>query len=807
MAHHPYISSMYYKCILEINGEIINATTDLKNWDEVETALKRSGMNGVVRSYSSSFSFVGNSCWKLFRAFTNGGVRASSSVSIQLLNKNLEWEDYFDCELDMSSAKYNGTTFEVNAFDNSISAKLNAAKSTKFEFPVSELTTEKVTFDRIMMNNWGKSVITPIINDDFGTNTEYLKINSSWATLPIYVENTSIPIKRVIEIADQEQESIDWRDSTYYQKPTNKNGSGNRWSYFLYAKDNANVNIKVGFKATATYNLVSPERYYGDTKLKVGLFVFNENGYSRTIKIESITGEQMSIAGTKCHIDFTYNGMVELSKGESISLMVRVPYDDGYAQQSGSMESIFTFGSYGESLYYEASDFTIKASWQDIGQPVTFDGIRPAVLLDRIVKEICGSTSSGAIAMNGNARLANTILCPAECIRQFGEAKVYTTFNNFVNFMEAVFGYTYTIEGERVVFRHRDEIFERVVTKNIKENTDFQLSVDNSMLFSAVEIGNEKIDYDEENGLYEYNFKQTYRTGLSHTSNTLMLSPDYRLDCFGVEYLAEKIEDNTKDDDSDDDIFAIMLSGNKPDTSINVELREYVGSLAKVTTIRGAFNVKYHPRYCIEANKLYIGAFANRLEYASSAGNSDVTFNSDRVDGNIDITDKKYTPYTISFKTNDYSLPELFNGAIKLTKDDVDYHGWITSLKTNPTKEKNGNYTIMVADPSYSFEEKPEPEPVSRITIDFSAYNEIRMPDRELVATHLEYTASAPVAYNVMFEVMVENPEGDAEIVKAYLSVGESHVRKQIPLGYNEIKHITIEEQEEDDDTIYDVRF
>ena len=82
-------------------------------------------------------------------------------------------------------------------------------------------------------------------------------------------------------------------------------------------------------------------------------------------------------------------------------------------------------------------------------------------------------------------------------------------------------------EGEKVpyvVFKHRDEVFGSTNLKTIHSISEPEYSVDSSRIYSEIEIGYEKQDYDlGNNGNDEFNFSTTYTTGVTLNNSKLSL--------------------------------------------------------------------------------------------------------------------------------------------------------------------------------------------------------------------------------------------------------------------------------------------
>jgi hypothetical protein len=110
-----------------------------------------------------------------------------------------------------------------------------------------------------------------------------------------------------------------------------------------------------------------------------------------------------------------------------------------------------------------------------------------------------------------------------------------------------------------VSFIHRDKLFGSTVAHHFTDDEfrDFDATVQQSLLFSTVNVGYDKQDYDSVNGRDEFHFTNQYATGLTRTDNTLDLISPYRADAYGIEFLVLKRGENTTDNKSDEDVFIV----------------------------------------------------------------------------------------------------------------------------------------------------------------------------------------------------------------------------------------------------------
>lgn len=110
------------------------------------------------------------------------------------------------------------------------------------------------------------------------------------------------------------------------------------------------------------------------------------------------------------------------------------------------------------------------------------------------------------------------------------------------------------------------------------------------------------------------------------------------------------------------------------------------------------FNAVYSPRYMIEANRKFIGAFTNTLDFASSDGNSDVVIDgvSEKTDIQLTEGERLFTVGEVSVESGDMKAPDDLTGLISIEKGGETYHGYIKDGKFNYGRSEAAKYTLIV---------------------------------------------------------------------------------------------------------------
>ena len=108
------------------------------------------------------------------------------------------------------------------------------------------------------------------------------------------------------------------------------------------------------------------------------------------------------------------------------------------------------------------------------------------------------------------------------------------------------------------------------------------------------------------------------------------------------------------------------------------------------------FNVMYNQRAMLLANSKYIGISADKLEFTSSDGNSDVVINNIALKDNFVISEKLATCGKVGFNTYDEVIPSPVDGIITLVKDEYLYKGFLSEADGQIERFDGLKYELIV---------------------------------------------------------------------------------------------------------------
>ena len=642
---------MFYKCEIIIGGTPYGVTDYLKNWEDIVVSYKRDNYDGIVRSYTDKFEFFGGARRLIMDEYERNYLKANAVVVVYARNNSWEWNEVFRCALNFTTLSDDGFVASINAVDDSVAALIKAKKGTQYEYVVKEVKDgTSLLYDGLEMTN---SVVMSIPPND--TDSDKIAIgmeDNGFYTLPLYADTSEIVRKNEIEITDQMESS--YTESEWLSEEP----------YFFKNKSKQHLIVKLKMLMLVSCNSTAEEQnnrfvIAGSAKGKLPLqyfsFVFPKNTASFSHHIE-------------------------------VDTLVVVPPSYGI--------QMYFHSQYGKSSVL-ISEVREKPSitWMSRRDAVSMDVVQPSTLLNRLLKSMNGGKEglTGVIVPSGERRLDNAMILAAESARQMPGAKIYSSFTQFCNWMSAVFGYVYDINGNTVTFRPRKDYFGEEVVKEIKDYNGYQMNVNSSLVYSQVNVGYEKQDYDSVNGKDEFRFTHRYTTGITMSDGKLELISPYRADAYGIEFLALQAGEETTDNSSDTGVFFVCAQKSG---------WQYV--LDRSTPISGVispssmFNVMYAPTTMVEANKDYLGGFIEELDYASSDGNSEVVIDGQPENRNLTIEGGLFSVEEVEIETSDVGLPEDLTGVVQFEHQGKLMQGYFRKIDSQYTKVKNSKIQLIM---------------------------------------------------------------------------------------------------------------
>lgn len=645
------------KAVLLIGGKRYDVTDHLKNWEDVEISAKRKDIGGVVRSFSNKFEFVKGAYDLLEAEYLSNYTKASAILVIGVLNDSWGYNEKFRCKLDFSTYQSDGYTISINAIDDSVASIINANKSQVYDIPVSELKEDTLYYDRIKLLNKSTMYITPNFENELMPDYDRfmaLRLQSRETLLPLAYGEISTPVKGVMEVYDVGM------DIPY-------DNAGKTGYFALCLVDKIEINLRI--------------------RMVVDLL---------TTAVTSLHIRHMS-ADNKLKSDKA----ILLSKDGSSAGVTSVDESLSYAMRDGDrlIAYILCVTSIGEDIdeiIKISRDYDFYIDYSARNKPVNIDAFSPKKLLSSLLSRI-GVSLSGDIV---SGSMPIPWMMAAESVRGIKDAKVHTSFSKFCDFAKALLGYDYEILDNSVRFRHMNDFFVNE-TKELDHVSNMELSVDESLIYSGVEIGFDKQDYDEINGRDEFHFKSSFSTGLDIKDNILSLISPYRADCYGLEFLANERDEESKDTDSDNDIF--IVHARKDGDRLVLVREENGGAIYAVTGVLfpdTIFNASYSPRNMLLVNKERLGICTDYLSFTASDGNSSISIGgvSETLPISLPVNDRRIRIDKVSLETPGLSpFPGNYRGKLSFSYAGRSYEGWVSEITEKIGKYQTASYSLILS--------------------------------------------------------------------------------------------------------------
>lgn len=248
-------------------------------------------------------------------------------------------------------------------------------------------------------------------------------------------------------------------------------------------------------------------------------------------------------------------------------------------------------------------------------------------------------------------------------------------------------------EASVVRFMHRSDLFHNKVVKTLESVNEFGFSVDKSRIYSGVNVGYDKQDYESENrGRDEWNFENYYLTGVELTESKLDLKCPYRADCYGMEELVLK-RNEEESTDSDEDVFIVKCLASTDNGKWKIDRSLTITGTYTDSVFNGAFS----PIYMVEANRGYIASFCDALKLSMTRGCRDVVIGNDSVvkDFAFLASERLFKCGKIEVSTDDLDMSDDKDGLIEFVLNGCRYTGYLQSVEQMCQHDETLEYELI----------------------------------------------------------------------------------------------------------------
>jgi len=376
---------------------------------------------------------------------------ASAILEVLTMNDSWEFEKQFECPLDFSSIEWESNTIRINAVDNSLAALIKANKSTKYELQVG---TQVPTHGNLRVT---RLPMKETLTYGFTQGTSYedsedITVTFNQGERP-WVGNidSEVVINHAVYWKDDQEDEPnsymlkiikDVQINFSYKFGYRSNKTTNAVDFALYIKRGGSVVTDYACGHAATCGMYYLGSFHSKSELpdtsqpiQVGDKDARYNCYAL------INGIVLLCVFKEGRFEWEETGksedeyfLVEQSGTATLDLKAG---DVVYIGIQGMMSTVAT-------VRFTHSEFVFD--WMAVGDDTYVDVCKPM----SVAKSILGSMVGGAMNVHVeiseyDPRIANTYIMAAESVRSIPSAKLYTSFNEFCDWMETVFGYVYYI--------------------------------------------------------------------------------------------------------------------------------------------------------------------------------------------------------------------------------------------------------------------------------------------------------------------------------------------------------------------------
>lgn len=438
---------------------------DLKNWDEIRCSYKRSSYDGVVRSFTSKFEFVNRAYKLLQEVYLRDRFNALAILEVQTMTDSWEFEKVFECPLDFSSIEWENGTLRINAVDNNLAALIKANKSTKYEFTVgTEMPADgTLNFDRLPMQENVTYGFTQ--GTTFDNCADIVVSLNSGENIWIGNKGSEISVGGSVYWNDDQTEEA----NSYILEALKELELSFEFDY-TYREDTGIRWIDLYLRVIRKGSVVIPEvdRVSGSSTMGAYIGGMGNSGYSykgsftsyqslydyckpgekmwakvnNVIWVSQYTGHSMP--------DGLYYRWYNTGKSSEADYFGRRVYGVWKVKlQAG--DKLFILGTNGGNATHQTASARVLESkfifgWFARGKSVNIPVMNPKNVGSELLKKIAnGKVNTSVYISDFDKRIDHTHLLAAESARGIIGAKFYSSFNEFCDWMSAVFGYVYYI--------------------------------------------------------------------------------------------------------------------------------------------------------------------------------------------------------------------------------------------------------------------------------------------------------------------------------------------------------------------------
>lgn len=673
--------------IVSAAGAETDVTNEVGSWKELEVEMERDGTSGVITEVSFPITFHEEAAEVVEGIFNRNEMNGKAVFKVyHRADHSSDYTLVKSLDLDFSTYKKSPSGVEIEGINNTLASYVSSDGRTKYDIHVADVAeAQKWNYRRMPMLT-ACSWTLPTWDEEPGGEDYYtiklqIGVSESERTKSIFMSKNDAQVVRggLPSIFQDQTVQIVRSSGNAYQTD----------QFFFQARESVDIR-KATLKIDLTMGSTSND-------VKYALITTGENNAGENnFIVEKEWAPQSPFVGI-CHIQ---EEMTLLFLPNTKFALIATPTKSGAPLD------------YERVWVKECKTFEI--TYWDQGPAIEMDVIRPEKLAQKLLNVMTGSeTYACAIQwkLNGYADM----ICAAETVRGFKDARIHTSLDDFTEWMR-VLGYEYGIDGNVLQFKPRNSMFEKdgpaALELDESEVAGLQVAADAEYAYTSVKIGFDKQDYDSVNGRFEAN--GTFEYGTDYTArneNTLEMISPYRGDSIGLELLTWTRGEKQTDDSSDNDVFCVALkqtgSGYETymdDFIFDTEYTKIDEDTKKYIEGPKMFNAPYCPKNLVIYNSSLLGISTKKLKFASTDMSRTARLalavgHYGEIYDDLILPSRLFKPVAYLFSTGNYlDLPERKNGLVQFEYDGNVYRGYIRKIAKNYAAEKENNWELWAVD-------------------------------------------------------------------------------------------------------------
>lgn len=481
------------------DSAITFGTENVRNWKDIEPGLTQNDTyKFIFRKFTNTFEFTGFARQLIIQAIDNYGFDADVFLTIEVGNDNKErWsfeEIAVGLKADVSEIEIGELFCSVNFADNEFEALLmdNDDKKTNIDITESfngvalpEIQSKRIRLhDRTLVFN--SQILTE--NDE----SQHVTTTPAGLTLPCNVKYKSDDnFKYVISGYNLDTPGT---KEFYLQSDINRTIAFN----FKFDFD---IRADVGF-TTARWKLVLRQT----STIPAETIICSSVGYGGSYN-------NLSVGAAYMNINEEYNTTINILEGESLELFLFIDISSFLTYTFLRVNELSIFGTSNE--YFDATTVECILPHELFSQLVAiYTGQENAFYSDFFGRTELGYESDGV-----GAYMA---LLNGKMLRgfPFGECQFNTSLKEAFEALDSIFCLAGTIETIGGQKRFKIEPYESLLTSSVIVKLGDMLSeverrVNDKMLIGEINVGYKELEFEELNGLYNFNGQFNFRTPLT----------------------------------------------------------------------------------------------------------------------------------------------------------------------------------------------------------------------------------------------------------------------------------------------------